>query len=490
LALLGGLGLIGLVLLVRLARRRLRRRLLAGQMKDIEARYDQTLARFHVEVDRFKLASQGAVKVLLNHDHAIWTHVEELALSTGESRVKLRLRVHEYVEEIVPFFTPLSYYGVGYRLARWLLNALYRIDFRAEDVARIKGLSLARPRSVIYLMNHRSNVDYVLAAYVLAERIALSFAVGEWARVWPLEYLFKSFGSYFLRRGERDPLYHTVLRRYVQLVTKNAVTQALFPEGGLSRDGRLRAPKIGLLDNILTSKADRSFTRELLFVPVAVNYDRVLEDRALVAELGNERKRVSKLAMARSALELLFGNVRKLRRGEIVRHGYAAVRFGEPVSFDAWLTEQGVDVFAQDKATRRRIVADFCNHMMRKIAALIPATPLCVVAKVLVQQGAGTREQLVTRVAAECTKLTGLGVEVVGAARGAQWMVDGALERFLLRHLVTERDGRVELADGAATLLGYYAGSLAHYEDGRVPEVETPDYAKAITKDAAPGDRA
>ena len=35
-------------------------------------------------------------------------------------------------------------------------------------------------------MNHRSNMDYILAAYLAADQAALSYAVGEWARIWPL----------------------------------------------------------------------------------------------------------------------------------------------------------------------------------------------------------------------------------------------------------------------------------------------------------------
>ena len=97
-------------------------------------------------------------------------------------------------------------------------------------------------------MNHRSNADYVVVAYVLARGVSMSYAVGEWARAWPLEYVFKSFGSYFIRRRFREPLYHAVLERYVQLITRNGVTQGIFPEGGLTRDGALRPPKIGLLD--------------------------------------------------------------------------------------------------------------------------------------------------------------------------------------------------------------------------------------------------
>src|SRR5205085_3232044 len=110
---------------------------------------------------------------------------------------------------------------------------------------------LPRDSIVIYLMNHRSNADYVLVGYVLSGRVAISYAVGEWARAFPLEYIFKSFGSYFIRRRFREPLYHTVLEKYVQLVTREGVTQGIFVEGGLTRDGKLRAPKVGLLDYVL-----------------------------------------------------------------------------------------------------------------------------------------------------------------------------------------------------------------------------------------------
>jgi glycerol-3-phosphate O-acyltransferase len=466
--------LLVLALLALLAVLHVRRRLRTGEATEIERRHEQTLRRFRVEIDHFKFTRQQFVKVMLNHDHAIGTHIEELAGADGTAREGLRLKVHDYVDEIVPFFKPLTYYGVGLRAARLVLNALYRIDYRESEVARIKAYTRARPRSVVYLMNHRSNVDYVLAAYVLAEKIALSFAVGEWARVWPLEYLFKSFGSYFLRRGERDPLYHAVLKRYVQLVTKSGVTQALFPEGGLSRDGRLRAPKIGLLDYIVCAKEDRSFQRELVFVPVAINYDRVLEDRALTRELGGATRPERRPAMAREALRILSSNARKLSRRQLTRHGIAAVRFGEPVSFDEWQKTLGVDLFALDKETRRRHVASFCNELTGRIARLVPATPVAVVATVLVSWPALGRGSLEHHVAEAVHRLTARGVEVVGAENGAAWLCDVALALLQSRHLLREVDGALALDPAQRRVVQYYANSIAHHEDGYIPEVEAP----------------
>ena len=100
-------------------------------------------------------------------------------------------------------------------------------------------------------MNHRSNMDYVLVSFLAAERVALSYAVGEWARIWPLQGLIRAMGAYFVRRNSGDPLYRMVLQRYVQMATEGGVPQAMYPEGGLTTDGRLREPKLGLLDYML-----------------------------------------------------------------------------------------------------------------------------------------------------------------------------------------------------------------------------------------------
>ncbi|MEO7361059.1 MAG: hypothetical protein ABI120_12065 [Gemmatimonadaceae bacterium] len=53
-------------------------------------------------------------------------------------------------------------------------------DYLGEIVPFFKSV-------VIYLMNHRSNSDYILVAYVMMGNVSISYAVGEWARAFPLE---------------------------------------------------------------------------------------------------------------------------------------------------------------------------------------------------------------------------------------------------------------------------------------------------------------
>ena len=93
-------------------------------------------------------------------------------------------------------------------------------------------------------------------------------------------------GGYFIRRKFRRKaksggLYRKVLARYVQMATEGGVTQAVFPEGGLSLNGAMASPRLGILSYIVDGFDPEG--RDVVFVPVALNYDRVLEDRFLVA---------------------------------------------------------------------------------------------------------------------------------------------------------------------------------------------------------------
>ena len=255
--------------------------------------------------------------------------------ATGETVDATWSRVRAYVDEIVPSFNLLAYYRLGYGVARLVLPLLYKVSVGHEPRAALNAIP--RDSVVIYLMNHRSNADYVLVAYVLSGRVAVSYAVGEWARVWPLETLFKSFGSYFVRRRYPEPLYHKVLERYVQLITRHGVTQGVFIEGGLTRDGAFRPPKLGLLDYLARVKCDPGFDRPVFFVPVAINYDRVLEDRSLLRELQAPEERLRRrdqLAEVASYVLKVCGRF-LLRRAR--RYGRACVNFGEPISLDEWL---------------------------------------------------------------------------------------------------------------------------------------------------------
>jgi glycerol-3-phosphate O-acyltransferase len=152
--------------------------------------------------------------------------------------------------------------------------------------------------------------------------------VGEWARVWPLSRLIRGMGAYFIRRGSRNALYRRVLARYVQMAAAEGVAQAIFPEGGLSLDGRVGTAKLGLLSYFMAGFEPEG--RDIMFVPVGLAYDRVLEDRVLTeaARTGVRRFRPGILGAIGFAGRMLWRSL----RGNFPGFGATAAAFGPPVS--------------------------------------------------------------------------------------------------------------------------------------------------------------
>src|SRR6478736_1178350 len=122
-------------------------------------------------VDRFKLAERSRVRDLLLANDEIARAVKSHAAVHGLSSGKVWKLVRHYIDEIVPFFNILAYYRVGYFSSRAVLNMFYKVS--AEHHPAWSGHPLPRDAIVVYLMNHRSNADYVLVGYVLSGRVAI-----------------------------------------------------------------------------------------------------------------------------------------------------------------------------------------------------------------------------------------------------------------------------------------------------------------------------
>lgn len=426
----------------------LRSFVLRSAARRVERSVREFIREAHLSREAYRFASKVVVIDEMMNDPVLNEEILRKASRDGIRIEEARALAERYLEEIVPSFNLLSYYQVGYRVARAVVNGLYEVVVDKQNLEAVQRLP--RRSVVIFVANHRSNVDYVLMAYLLARHITLSYAVGEWARVWPLEHLFKSFGSYFVRRGFRDDFYHVVLKRYVQHISARGITQGIFLEGGLSRDGKLREPKLGLLDYLVQLKADPEFGSDLVFVPVGINFDWVLEDEHLLEERAG---RVAKPTASDKALSLLrllvlgpptlVANAWRLASGRVKHHGYASVRIGEPVSFDDYALraandpDAGSALAGGSRESRAASVKDFAEHLMRAIAAAIPVTPIPLVCAALKRLGPGPIAHDALRI--EIARLRKLA-EAHGAAvvMGHEFEADrGSRER-----LGDERDDR------------------------------------------------
>jgi glycerol-3-phosphate O-acyltransferase len=416
--------------------------------------------RLHLHIQPFKLTRRAVLVDRLTFDPRVVEAAEAHARESGEPQALVMRRVAAYAREIVPAFRPYAYFRLGYGVARAAARLLYRVRIGYADDA---GLSRIDPgSSVVFVMNHRSNMDYVLVSYLAAERTALSYAVGEWAQVWPLQTLIRSMGAYFIRRNSGDPIYRRVLERYVQMATEAGVVQAVFPEGGLSRDGALRPPRLGLLDYMLRT-FDPVAGRDLVFVPVGINYDRVLEDRALLAQASGERtKGVVKAAAAATRFSLRQALLWSLGRWH--RFGYACVNFGTPISMREWSRDRGVDFRTLSREERTARLEALGKELMDAVGRVVPVLPVSLVATALLQedeaQSVGTFE-LHARTQGLMRRLAGKGAHVYVPRADEEYAVAVGLRMLVQRHLVEERGGGWAPVAGELPVLRYYANAVA-----------------------------
>lgn len=426
----------------------------------IERALEEVNPSLQIRLQPFKFTRRKALIDRLVYDREVMETADRLALEWEMPRDLLQAKVARYAREIVPSFNAWAYFRWGYALARRLARTLYRVRLGSVDEEALKAIP--PDASVVFVMNHRSNMDYILVSYLAMERTALSYAVGEWARIWPLDQLIRSMGAYFVRRTSRNELYRTVLARYVDIATREGVTQAIYPEGGLSRDGALGPPRLGLLDYMLRG-FDPDDHADVVFVPVGINYDRVLEDRTLLLDTDPHAPRKRGLAALWTTLTFWARQFWLRARGHWHRFGYACVNFGRPISAAEFFVARGEDPRRLERDRRFAAVRDLADELMGRVARIIPVLPVSLVATVLAERPERTWSELELEAAVqdllERREAAGAPVYVPRADRA--YAVEVGLRMLVLRRTLVLEEGLYRVRAADLPLLRYYANAIA-----------------------------
>lgn len=418
--------------------------------------------RLNLHLPPFKLIKRRVLIDRLMSDPKVLDEVEEYCRGHGISTEAGLKKAEHYAKEIFPSFHAHIYFRVGYRVSKSVARLLYRVRIGYADE---ENLAKIDPHaSVVFLMNHRSNVDFMLLGYFALSRAVLSFAVGEWARVWGLQQLIRAMGAYFVRRGSGNPLYRCVLARYVQMATEGGVMQAVFLEGGLSRDGKLREPKIGLLDYMLRN-FDPHGERDLVFIPAGVNYDRVLEDRTVLLDTGPDAGTEPHKNAVITTTVFILRNIWLMIRNRWHRFGYAAVNFGRPVSMREYMKTHSVDFRKLDKEARIGKVKDLASDLLREVGKVIPVLPVSLIAYVFAESPdkAFSDLELKARVHSLIMELEAQGAHVYIPRGDRDYAITVGIRMLTLRHLVLEDDNLYRAASDDINVLQYYANSIKHF---------------------------
>ena len=191
---------------------------------------DQVNDRLAIQLPQFTLTKRKELAGRLTYDPKVLSTIDEEARSSGVPRDVLLEQVEGFAREIIPTFNAYVYFRLGIALSTRLTDALYNVRLGYVDQKNLLKLNRSED-SIVFVMNHRSNMDYVLLGHIARDYVALSFAVGEWANVFPIKQIIAAMGGFFVRRNSGNALYRKVLERYVQMATEGGVVQAMFPEG-------------------------------------------------------------------------------------------------------------------------------------------------------------------------------------------------------------------------------------------------------------------
>ena len=426
---------------------------------------DELNNRLDLRIQPFRLTRRQTLVDQLMYDPQIIEAAEAEAASDDKPLSVVMEKAERYARETIPSFSPFAYFGFGTRLARIASHFVYRVSLGYSDDEKLK--TIPPEASVVFVMNHRSNMDYVLVTYMASARASLSYAVGEWAQIWGLRNIIRAMGAYFIRRGSGNELYRKVLARYVAMATREGVTQAVFPEGGLSRDGALGEPKLGLLSYMLAD-FDAKSSRDIVFIPVGINYDRVIEDRILTHKREKEiTGRTFRVGLG--SIVGFLGQLARLRlQGRLYRYGFACVSFGNPVSFKTWLDDNDLDLGALSEEQRFAATKSLGDDLLGEIARVIPALPVALAARVFLDTGSRALGELEVKslIFELMTKLEQSGAYVHIPREDRDYAVSMGLRMLTLRHLVETTDNGLYRANpNETTLLTYYANSIAHLRE-------------------------
>jgi len=251
----------------------------------------------------------------------------------------------------------------------------------------------------------------------------------------------------------------------------------MFPEGGLTIDGKLRTPKFGLLDYMLRG-FDPASSRDVVFIPVGLNYDRVLEDRTQLMKLKRDDEPPRQLRGLMTFARFITRNIGLMVMGRWHRFGYACVNFGTPLSMREYARQQGINFASMTEEHRHAEIAKVGAQVMAGIMAVIPVLPVSLVASLFVETPARRFSEFELKAHAHerLRALEASGAHLYIPRQDHDYAFTAGLRMLTLRHLVIEDEGLYHAAGAELDVLRYYANAITHFMPvpGEPPRQETP----------------
>jgi glycerol-3-phosphate O-acyltransferase len=397
-------------------------------------------------------------------------HIEAESRASGKPVAKVERYARRELRRLCADPSPLVI-GTLHRFFDWVWHRIYDgLVVDKEGLERIR--EAARQGTVVLVPSHKSHVDYLVLSDVLYAN-ALSpplIAAGENLNFWPVGGLLRRAGAFFIRRSFRGKkLYAALVDAYIRKLLVEGFPLEFFIEGGRSRTGKLLPPKYGLLSMVV----DASLLlrgRRIQFVPISIGYEKIVEERSYVHELGGGEKEKENIGGLIKSSEILRS-----------RYGRLYVQFGEILDFDRIyqeeLTSEDGELPAADQlrpAKRRLLVQRLAHRIVYEINRVTVVTPAALVATALLahRRRGMTHDRLVWIAGQLLESLERQGATIVSQLRASEGGVRDdtlreALQLFISDRLVVQHgegeDAIYAIPEERRINLEYYMNNILHF---------------------------
>ena len=350
------------------------------------------------------------VERLLEHSH-------------GQDPATVREKVLAYLDELrttqrYPFYRALQHP---------LYPILRKVTRHHEHIEIVRDA--VQHNRIVYASNHRSHIDYLVEPLVLDDNGIRPPLIAAGINLFggPLGLIHKHVtGAVPIRRATKDPIYLTTLKAYVAELLRHH-DLFFYPEGGRSYSGEMKPHKTGILHAAL-----QSGVKNVLFIPVAIAYDVVLEDRAISRQGVKKRQRPFTYELA-EMVGLAVGY-----------RSRAFVTFGTPIAMGAYDPDS------------RKDALDLAHLTRDTIGRLYKVLPTAMVASAM--RPSIARADLESRIAAALDHLNATGANLL--VRDVKHVVEDGVSRLEHRGVIQTSADRFRVRD--RNVLRYYARSIQH----------------------------
>jgi glycerol-3-phosphate O-acyltransferase len=276
------------------------------------------------------------------------------------------------IKEIAANYKP-GFIKIAARIVDWITRVMFDgVAINHMVLNKVKNMSHKGP--LVLIPCHKSHIDYLILDYVLYcnNMQVPHIAAGKNLSFWPMGPIFRCGGAFFLRRSFGGAvLYSKVFAEYVHKLLEEGYNIEQFIEGGRSRTGKLLMPKLGLL-SILISAFKSGACEDMIIVPVYIGYDRIIEEKSYLHELGGGQKEPEN-----------FFQLIRARKFLKKRHGKIYIQFDEPISLNQLLSRYNQPLGQMTSKEKNALIRNLGYRVLNAINRVTVVTPHAVVASAI-----------------------------------------------------------------------------------------------------------